>query len=53
MKPGQHDDPPLLSRGRSTPSRSRAPNRDKSRADPALDEELEIPAFLRRQINPR
>jgi len=29
------------------------PRRDEAQRDPALDEELEIPAFLRRQMNPR
>ena len=32
-----------------TPRRSR----DEAARDPSLDEELEIPAFLRRQMNPR
>jgi cell division protein FtsZ len=40
------DEPPALT---AHPTRQR----DDHRRDPALDEELEIPAFLRRQMNPR
>jgi cell division protein FtsZ len=35
------------------PPHPRATNQDEPIRDPSLDEELEIPAFLRRQMNPR
>jgi cell division protein FtsZ len=48
MKPSASDDEP--SSYREPPAETRAPA---PAPDPSLDEELEIPAFLRRQMNPR
>ena len=53
-KPEAREEEPQLSDFHvdDTPAPSPAPRADDPR-DPALDEELEIPAFLRRQMNPR
>ncbi|WP_395645742.1 cell division protein FtsZ [Terricaulis sp.] len=49
MKPGSSDSEPPAASSEQAP----APREGDPIRDPALDEELEIPAFLRRQMNPR
>jgi hypothetical protein len=54
-KPEPRDDAPLaeINLDEGFGDLEREPPRDERVRDPALDEELEIPAFLRRQMNPR
>jgi cell division protein FtsZ len=54
MKPGQPEEDPSSYRDQPRPETRHEPeHRPEPVRDPALDEELEIPAFLRRQVNPR
>ena len=50
MRPGQAPEDEAVTQ--ADPAPRRAPGEEPVR-DPSLDEELEIPAFLRRQMNPR
>jgi cell division protein FtsZ len=52
-KPEVRDEPPSLRDFGVEEEPAAHPTRAEEPADPSLDEELEIPAFLRRQMNPR